>query len=135
MGAGDQVDVMHLLIPQPEHQIPEGRNGEDLACPAAPADLPVLAEHAAEIAAGEKYGAGALDAAYAGFFAKMGRSPGNPGKSGGAADTAGLNRAAFCPTLAGTIVTKNIHSDRSSESFRLFGKITIKLENPGKIIP
>ena len=80
----------------------------------------------------ELYESGAPGAADAGLFSKVRRGPGNAGERRGAADAGRLFRHSLCSALAGAIVTKNIHSDRSSESFRLFGKMTIKNGKSGK---
>jgi hypothetical protein len=121
---------VHALIPQAQHHVPQLRHRQQLAA-LAPAYFPVLAEDAAQIAASEEDRAGAFCAADAGLLSEVGSGPGDPGESGGAADPSRPIAFAFCPTLTGAIVTKNVHYDNSSESFSLFGILTRKPGNSG----
>ena len=92
VGAGDQIQGGHALIPQAEKQLPQLRHRQRAAC-LPPADLPVLAENAAEIAAGEEHGPGPPAAADAGLLPEMSGRPGHPGQGRGEAHSA----AAFPP--------------------------------------
>jgi hypothetical protein len=94
----------------------------------------VLAEYAAQIAAGEKDGAGPVFAADAGLFPVVGSGARNHGEGGGTADAARQVDISFCPTLTGTIVTDYGHIVHSLESFGLFGNLTRNLSFPAGII-
>ena len=75
----------------------------------------ILAEDASQIAAGEEHRTGAAGAADTGLLPIVGSGPGHLGKRGRTAEPRWGFGESFCPTLAGTIVTKNIHSGNSSE--------------------
>ena len=69
MRAGDEVNTRYALIAQAQHYLTQARDADALAALAA-ALFPVLAEHAAEIAAGKEYRPGAAAATYAWFSPK-----------------------------------------------------------------
>ena len=80
---GDEADVVHARVPQPEHDLAQLRHGE--LHTAAGGYLSVLAVDAAEAAAGEEDGAAPSRAAYAGLLAVVRRRPRGAGEIGRAA--------------------------------------------------
>ena len=91
----DEVDVVHALIAQLQENVPQPLDG-DLPAELIAAERVVLAEHAPQIAPGEKHGAAAARAGDARLLAEMGR---------GACDDRRLRRAAKAGLSGGAIRT------------------------------
>jgi len=86
MGGGNQVDVVTTDLLEVEHYLCQGFVA-DFFPPALMGDGPVLAEDAAEVAVGEKYGAGAVYSRDRFFFAKVGVMAENNGTERRPAET------------------------------------------------
>ncbi len=104
MCPGHKVDAVYALIPQPEQHIPQPRNRDGLPALAA-ADIHVLAEDAAQIAAGEEDRAGAVFARDAGLLPVMRGGAGNARQQGRAAEAARHSLPTHRIAAAGTEIT------------------------------
>ena len=114
---------MHALIAKAEKDVPQlthRQNGPDMTA----ADLPVLAKHTAQTAAGKEYGAGAARSADAGLLAEMRGGPRHNGKGGAGAYATRQSISAACAAVSGTIPANKIH-DVSVKEWKM-GKLPIK---------
>ena len=101
MRAGDEVYTRHALIAQAQHYLTQARDADALAALAA-AYFPVLAEHAAEIAAGKEYRPGAAAAAYAWLLTEVRRGSRDARQEGASAHARRRLIAASSAASAGT---------------------------------
>lgn len=101
--------MVRALVAQTEHHVPKLRHGQSPAALSA-AYIVVLAEDAAEVAAGEKYGAGTARTADAWLLAEVRRGARDAGQSRTHADAGALFVSPARPAAARTVITYIIHN-------------------------